>query len=112
MHKSGWKLWLCLLGACVDFFLIGWLTGFDGWFPYMHVFNALSVLVWYAMFYLHWQRRLSRRACVIGLTLTVLTALPHILGALLTYGSWVCLGVSVVLAVFLIVWLVQMHATR
>lgn len=100
IHKT-WKIVVCALGVGTDFFLLGLLTGFDGWFPYMHGFNAACLLVWYALLFFAWERKLTRRACLVFLALVVLTALPHGLGVLLVYSSWICMGISVAIAVWL-----------
>lgn len=100
MNKA-WKILFCATGAGLDFYLLGLLTGFDGWFPYMHFFNAMCLLVWYALLFCVWERKLTRRSCLVFLALVVLTALPHGLGMLLVYSSWICVGISIAIAVWL-----------
>ena len=101
------KIAICLILAGLLFYGIGLLTGFDGWFPYMHAFNALTIAVWSVLLYFMLGKKLTRRNRTVFLILIVLTALPHILGTLLTYGSWVCLGVSALLLAFLIIRLIK-----
>lgn len=104
------KIALCLIVAGLLFYIIGLLTGFDGWFPYMHAFNALTIAVWSILLYFILEKKLTRRNRIVFLISIILSSLPHILGVLLTYGSWVCLGVSALLVVFLIVELVKKEA--
>ena len=103
LKRKAIHAWICMGVGGILFFGVGLLTGFDGWFPYMHVFNAFSVAVWCVTFYFILEKKLTKRLCAFCLATMLVTALPHILGCFLTYGSWACLAVSAAMIIFLAV---------
>ena len=99
-----WQAICISIPAGIGVFLpIDLLTGWDRWFPFVHPFTLLCVAVWGTVLYLALRRRLTERACLWCAALTLLTALPQGLFCVLVYSAWICVGVSVALAAFLLI---------
>ena len=108
-----WKaICLSVVVGLALFFPIDLLTGWDRWFPFVHPFNVLSVGVWAVILYLALRGRLGERACLLCAAVTLITALPQGLFCLLVYSAWICVGVSVVLAVALLIRRYQLKKRR
>ena len=89
------KFWLC---ALLFAGLLGLAAGFEHIdqyhpFPYIMMFHALTLFSWLSGLYHRWKPG-DRRAWGI---LVLLCALPQMLMCMVSYVSWVCLGVSLVL---------------
>ena len=73
-------------------------------------YRALCALIWGQSFFISFfifhfilEKKLTKRLCAFCLATMLVTALPHILGCFLTYGSWACLAVSAAMIIFLTV---------
>ena len=89
------KFWLC---ALLFAGLLGLAAGFEHIdqyhpFPYIMMFHALTLFSWLSGLYHRWKPGDGRAWGV----LVLLFALPQIFMCMVSYVSWVCLGVSLVL---------------
>ena len=89
------KFWLC---ALLFAGLLGLAAGFEHIdqyhpFPYIMMFHALTLFSWLSGLYHRWK---PGDGCAWGV-LVLLCALPQIFMCMVSYVSWVCLGVSLVL---------------
>ena len=89
------KFWLC---ALLFAGLLGLAAGFEHIdqyhpFPYIMMFHALTLFSWLSGLYHRWKPGDGRAWGV----LVLLCALPQIFMCMVSYVSWVCLGVSLVL---------------
>jgi hypothetical protein len=95
------ELWGSALLAMALFLLIGSIASWRNFFPFVHWFNALSVITWAVALYISWTKSWNEDKGRLVSILVVVSALPHTICSLLSYGSMVCLGVSMVIVVAL-----------
>lgn len=95
------EFWGSVIFVILTFLLIGQITPWQNFFPFVHFFNAVTILAWTAVLYITWTKGWSESKLKRFAGLLILVALPHTIGSLLSYGSMICLGISVVLAVVL-----------
>ncbi|OON92727.1 MAG: hypothetical protein ATN32_01930 [Candidatus Epulonipiscium fishelsonii] len=69
---------------------------------YALVFVAFSIIVFAAILYFTITKSFTQNNCIKLILLLVISALPHIILCLIIYGSWVCLGVTLVLLILLV----------
>ena len=95
------EFWGSILFAIISFIVIGYISDWNNIFVYVHYFNAFTIIIWTAVLYITWIKAWSRGELIFYAVLLILVALPHTICSMLSYGSMVCLGVSVVLAIVL-----------
>ena len=61
------------------------------------VFNAISVIVFGLVLYHSLSKQLNGENIQSLMLYIFISALPHVLYSVMSYGSWVCLGISVIL---------------
>lgn len=97
------NFWISTIFAIISFILIGHITYWKNFFYYVHVFNFITIIVFSVILYITLNKSwtLGRyKSCVIAL---IITAIPHIFCSFVSYGSMLCLGISVILVIFLII---------
>lgn len=97
------EFWISLITTVVCYFALGFFTGYDGWFPFVHYFNIPTVMSWGAALYLVIENKWTVKKCVISASAIIFFTLPHILFMVLVYSSWICVGASLLLTVLLFI---------
>ena len=97
------ELWISFIVSVAVYFILGYFTGYDGWFPFVHYFNIPTVLSWGTVLYLFLVRGLTAKRSILCAIAVIVFALPHVLFTLLVYSSWFCVGASVFIAALLLV---------
>ena len=69
---------------------------------YVLVLVALSIIGFGCTFYYTITKSFTQTNVIKFICFIVITALPHILFSLITYGSWICLGMSVIIVILLL----------
>ena len=83
----------------VMFLVIGQFTSWYNFFWFTHIFNAFTVLVFASILYVGrtriWEKKDYKKFGI----LLIVFGLPHIILSMVSYGSMICLGVSVILLI-------------
>ncbi len=95
-----YQFWLSVIFTVIMFIAIYPLSSTSMAY-YILGFVALSIVGFGAVLYYALTKSFTRTNVTKLIWFTGITALPHILFSLLTYGSWVCLGISVVIIILL-----------
>ncbi|MEG2608973.1 MAG: hypothetical protein RR964_09930 [Lachnospiraceae bacterium] len=69
---------------------------------YVLVFNAISIIGFAVALYYALTKSFTRAKITQLLWAVSISALPHLLFALLSYGSWVCLGGAIIVILLLL----------
>ncbi|MGL5675203.1 MAG: hypothetical protein ACRDDX_02205 [Cellulosilyticaceae bacterium] len=96
-----YPFWLCTILAMISFVAIYPLSATPMAY-YVLGFVALSIIGFAAVLYYTLTKSFTQTNVPRFICFIVITALPHIVFSLLTYGSWVCLGISVLVIILLL----------
>ncbi len=93
------EFWVSGLLGCVTFVIIGYITSWNNFFTYMHVFNAITIIVWCSVLYITLTKGWSKNEYRKYIIILIVSAIPHTIGLLLSYGSMICLSISIILTI-------------
>lgn len=97
------EFWGSAILAIITFLLIGQITSWQNFFPFVHFFNAITVVIWAIVLYTTlikgWNKIKYKNYAII----LIVVAIPHTILSLLSYGSMVCLSISVIMVIILFV---------
>lgn len=96
-----YQFWLCAILAVISFLAMYPLSATPMAY-YVLGFVALSIIGFAVVLYYTLTKSFTQTNVIKLIWVIVITALPHIVFSLLTYGSWVCLGISVVVIILLL----------
>lgn len=70
--------------------------------PYVLIFIAISVMGFATVLYRTLSKSFTQSNATRLIWIVLVSALPHLLFSLLTYGSWICLGGALIIIVALL----------
>ena len=99
-YIKDFRFWLIAAG-CVGAIILLWPISNNAYSrPYCPwLFNGISLAGFGAAWYLTWTRDWTRDSIGTMLWGLVLSSIPHLIFAVLSYGSWVCIAVAALIAV-------------
>ncbi len=104
--------WLCTLFSIIFFAVIYPLSvsSYTNAY-YVLIFNALSIIGFACVLYRLLTQSFTESTASKLIVLLVILSLPHTVFCLLSYGSWVCLAVAVIL-IFLLFRQKKLHSNK
>lgn len=92
-----YQFWICAVFAVVFFAVIYPLSVSPYTAAYyVLVFNAISIIGFAAVLYCTLTKSFTKEKITRLIWTIAISSLPHLLFALLSYGSWVCLGGAII----------------
>ena len=68
---------------------------------YVLVFNGISIICFASVLYHTLTKSFTKNKIKKLISLIIISSLPHLIFVLLSYGSWVCLGVAIIITLIL-----------
>ena len=93
--------WISMIFAIIFFVAIYPLSA-TPMAPYVLIFVAISVIGFAAVLYRALSKSFTPSNATRLIWVVLVSALPHLLFSLLTYGSWICLAGAVIIIVILL----------
>lgn len=71
--------------------------------PYVLIFVAISIIAFSVVLYRILSKSFTKSNATNLLWIVAVSSLPHLLLSLLNYGSWICLGVAIIIIIALFI---------
>lgn len=98
-----YQFWICAIFS-VFFFVAIYPLSVDPYTGayYVLVFNAISITVLASVLYCALMKSFTKKRISKLIWILAISSLPHILFLILSYGSWICLGCSIIIIIALL----------
>lgn len=100
---KNYRFWLCFL-FCIAFFSAIYPFSVSTYTNayYALIFNGITAIVIAFTLYKIWNKGLNKKNINSYILMNIISMFPHFILALLSYGSWVCIGISILSVSWLI----------